>query len=489
MNPLRPHLTRAHARLLQDTFALERRGAFDEALTALRGVWENTTEEPDTSGLDAQQAAETFLRCGALIGFLGHIRQIPTGQENSKNLLTKARSLFLEIYEPAKIAECENYLALAYWRTGEVNEAETWVDEAMSHDLSETSAVRLYTHVINNLLLLSKQRFIEVCADFEARKELFADHADCFLIGSMYNNFGVAQKNLGDTGGALRAMETARDYFALSGSKLQVALAENNLAQTYKTRRRFDEAHASIDHATRLFKEIGDRTREGFSLDTKALIYFDEGKMADALETVDRAIAILGKSENFGYLTETITTKARIQLFTNDFSTATLTLLEAVDLAKVRIGEEAAMRLIGEFEQTFNRRNVDKNSSGREAGRNGIAPDDLKLVLPPEIAHYPDYQGVWINNDDLGPFGLPNGSLAIVVPSAVQRGDLVAVIETDSDLVSCGFYDNDFGIVCLEAGGSEPLLFDQSDVKVLGRIVGVCDARDKTDEPLHVRAL
>lgn len=488
MNPLRPQTDRAHDKLLREVFAFERIGEFDEALSALRGIWDDTTKEPEVQGLDVRLAAETHLRCGALIGFLGHIRQIPTGQERSKNLLTRARSVFLELFEREKIAECENYLALAYWRTGEIKEAESWIEEARSHDLDETSPIRLYTHVIYNLVLLSEKRFLEVCRNFAALEGLFAGCDDDYLIGSMYNNVGVARKNLGNTEEGLQALETARNLFAATGNRLQVALAENNLSQLYKTQRKFASAHASIDHAIELFRKINDRTREGFSLDTKALIFFEEGKFQDALRTVDQAIGILGKSENFAYLTETIATKAKIQLFSDDFTTATLTLLDAVDLARVHISEASAMGLIRDFEQAFNRRNTEAEADV-ESGRTGIATGDLKLVLPPNISHYSDYQGVWIKNADLAPYGLPAGSLAVVVQCNVRRGDLVALIEVETDSVSCGFYDADFGIVCLEAGGSEPLLFDQSAVRILGRIVGVSDAKGKPEEPLEVRAL
>ena len=489
MKPLRPQTARAHTELLRELIGLERSGQFDVALHELRGVWDNTTEQPNVDNLDAPLTAETYLRCGALIGFLGHIRQIPTAQERSKNLLTEARSLYLELYDPEKIAECENYLALAYWRTGESSEAQTWVEEAQSHGLSEKSHVSLYSYVIHDLILLSQKRFVEVCANFSALEKLFEGKADDFLTGSLYNNFGVAAKNLGNTTAALNALEKARELFAASDNKLQIALAENNLSQLYKAERRFARAHASIDRATGLFKEIKDRTREGFSLDTKALIYFEEGKLAAALKTVDKAIAILGRSENYGYLTETIATKARIQLFSDDFSTATLTLLEAVELAKIRISESAAMNLIREFEQSLKRRNAEKKQPPNKAERTGIASGDLKLILPSSIAHYENYQGVWINNSDLEPFGLSRGSLAIVVSAGVKRGDLIALIELDSDLVSCGFYDADFGIICLEAGGSEPQLFNQADVKILGRIVGVCDAKETIEGAMEVSPL
>ena len=104
------------------------------------------------------------------------------------------------------------------------------------------------------------------------------------------------------------------------------------------------------------------------------MIYLDEGKFAAALEAVDHGIAILRKSENFGYLTETIATKARIQLFANDFSTATLTLSEAVELAKIRISEEAAVQLARDFEQALEDRNSSKaRSTQGKTEKSGIA--------------------------------------------------------------------------------------------------------------------
>ena len=489
MKPHRPLTSRrADYKLLREVFGLERSGQFDQALQELRGVWDDTTEQPDVRDLDTRTTAETYLRCGALIGFLGHIRQIPTAQERSKNLLTQARGIFLEIYEPEKIAECENYLALAYWRTGESNEAMSWVEEALSYELPQKCDARLYSYVIRDLILLSQRKFVEVCSSFASRKHLFGDEADTFLAGSLYNNFGLATKNLGDTGAALSALERARDLFAASGNKLQMALAENNLSQLYKTEKRFERAHAAVDRSIELYREIKDRTREGFTFDTKALIYFDEGRFEDALKTANKAIELLGRSENYAYLSETIATKARIQLYSDDFSTATLTLLEAVELAKLRISEAAAMDLIRDFEQSLKERNERKKQKPVDATRTGIASGDLKLVLPPAIAHYDDYQGVWINNSDLESYGLSRGSLAVVVPCRVRRGDLVALMEFDSDLVSCGFFDKDFGIVCLEAGNSEPLLFSESDVKILGKIVGVCDA-SKIGDTIKVQAL
>lgn len=488
MNPRHPETARAHVELVHELFALERRGLFEQGMMELRGVWDDTAAEPHVENLDARMTAEIYLRCGALIGFLGHSKQIPSAQERSKNLLTKARSLFLELYQPEKLAECENYLALAYWRTGEINEAESWIEESQSHELSDACDPRLYSHVIHNLVRLSQKRFAEICENFSRLRQSFLENADNFLIGNFYMNFGIAARNIGDIPNALDSLCKARDFFAEAGNKVQVAMAENNLCYLYKSERRFAEAHRAIDKATQLFKQIGDRTREGFSLDSKALLFLDEGKYVDALDTVDQGIAILRKSENYGYLTETIATKARIQLFSDDFSTATLTLLEGVEIAKMRVSEEAAKRLVQEFEQALEDRNSGKNRQS-EPSLVGLASGDLKLILPPSIAHYDDYQGIWINNSDLESCGLARGSLAVVVPDKIRRGDLVALVEIKNDLVSCGFYDSDFGIVCLEAGGSEPQLFDKGDVKILGKIVGFCNSEKNADGTMDVLPL
>jgi hypothetical protein len=66
---------------------------------------------------------------------------------------------------------------------------------------------------------------------------------------------------------------------------------------------------------------------------------------------------------------------------------------------------------------------------------------------------------------------------------------LVAVSELASGEISCGFFDSDFGVVCLEGCDSEPQLFDQQDVKIIGKIIGVCGTDKDLDGKLIVRPL
>ncbi len=86
---------------------------------------------------------------------------------------------------------------------------------------------------------------------------------------------------------------------------------------------------------------------------------------------------------------------------------------------------------------------------------------------------------------------MKKGILAVVAGEQVKRGDLAAVCEIETDSVICGFYDSEFGIICLESVGGEPQLFDEEKIRILGKIVGVCSSETSTDgkmivEPINV---
>ncbi len=478
------------ALLLKKLFRLERCGKYDEALAELRDIWDDTTKFPDVEDYESRTAAEIILRCGALIGFLGHNKQIPNSQEKSKNLLTEARIRFLDIYDVEKIAECENYLALAYWRTGELVEADVWIDESLSRNLPNSNSVKIYAVLIKSVVLLADKKYKEVISTLEPFQNNFQKYGDAFLNGSFCTNVGFALRNLGKITEALEKYKLAIEFHQKSGHQIYLGTIENNRAYLYQKENRFSEAHESIDNAVKIFKQIKDRTREGFSLDTKAQIYFAEEKYAEALKTAGKAIAILGKSENKAYLVESLMTKAKSLIYLeDDISIAILCLSDAVQIARTDISEDAAKELIKNFENA--RQEKPLPQTGKDVKEKETVSDNLELILPPSIAHYTDLRGVWMVNDHLEQFGLQKGSLAVVANDEIKRGDLVAINELSSDSIICGFYDSDFGIVCLELADSEIQMFDEKDVEIFGKIIGVCKSEKTSDgkmivEPVHI---
>lgn len=457
-------------------FKLERSGKYEEALAELRYIWEDINSFPDLSGFAPRETAEILLRCGALIGFLGHNKQIPNSQETSKNLLTEARNRFFDVYDVKKIAECENYLALAYWRTGELVEAEIWIEESLAQNVPSSSFARLHSHIVKCLIQIQTKKHSEIIENLESVEKEFLACDDYCLKGEFYNNYGLALKNTGEIKDALKNLEAARRCFQKAGHLIYLGLVENNLAQLYKKVRRFDEAHKTIDSATKTFRQIKDRTREGFSLDTKALIFFDEQKYEEALKIIEKAILILAKSENAAYVVETYLSKAKILLYRENPTAAFLCLSDAVQLAKTKISEEKAAALVEEFQELLKEKDAPVMAKTFSEKENDAG--QIELVLHPTIAHYQEFQGVWIKNSHLESFGLQKDSLAVVTRTEIKRGDLVAINEIATDSVMCGFYDSDFGLVCLEGIDDEPRLFDADDIEILGKIVGV----GKTDK-------
>ncbi|MET0751761.1 MAG: hypothetical protein ABWZ66_00175 [Pyrinomonadaceae bacterium] len=307
------------------------------------------------------------------------------------------------------------------------------------------------------------------------------------MKGDFHNHLGIAHQELHQQTEALKNFQLARYYHQKSGHWIYLGTVENNLAQLYKSENKFAKAHEAIDNATKIFRQIKDRTREGFSLDTKAQIHFAEKQYADALKIVEKAINILDSGENKAYLVESYSTKAKTLIYLNDFPAATFCLFEAVKIAQSCISEEAAKNLVKEYESVLQ----EKNSAVIEEmfSEKSSFEEKLELVLPPSMSHYEGIQGIWIKNNHLESIGLRKDSLAVVANEKVTGGDLAAIVETATDAISCGFYDAAFGIVCLEGINSEPQLFDEKDVRILGKIIGVCKSEKSPDGKMIVEPI
>ncbi len=470
--------------LLRRLLRLERQGRYEEALSMVSENWQEPSFIPDCDGLEVEEVAGLLLRFGTLLGFCGYIKMIAGSQERSRDLVMQARELFLDLGQIARVAECENSMALTYSRTGEYSEAHVWLDESFGHDLAASDDARLYSHLIRMVVLLAEGRFeenIEYCRSVEG---LFRRFGDPFLNAGLASNIGISLKDLDRPDEALSYFLLARSFHEKTRHKIYLATVENNIALLYKNQRRFTVAHLAVDKAISVYKKIRDRSREGSSLETKAQIFIAEGDLDLAEKAIDRSIEILRRSENLSFLAESIMTRSRILIAVDNFTDAILNLLEAVDITRQQTGEAAARRLISDFETEWNLRRAPISDQTVS-----VSADRLELVIPPSLAKYENYSGVWINNSFLESVGIHNGSLALVVKDKLRRGDAVALMENETREVSCGFYDADFGIVCLEGSSDQPQLFNEDDVTLLGKIIGVCKEKKNADGRMVVEAI
>ncbi len=462
---------------------LERSGRYAEALDLICEGRDDLSRVPETADFCAEDAAELRLRYGSLIGFYGHNEMIKGAQEHSKNILTAVREVFQELRNVEKIAECENLIALAYWRTGEYRETDLWIDTALSHGLTRASRVRLHSFMVRSLNFLSLKKHDQNIAYCRSVEEDFRKFGDALLNASICSNMGISLKDTGRSSEALTYFTLAKTYHEKSRHRIYLATVENNLALLHMNEGSFRLAHSSVDAAIGIYKKLKDKTREGSSLETKAQICLAEKLPEAALNYTDRSITLLRKSENLAYLAESLMTRAKILLILDNFQDAVLSMMEAVDITRRQTGETAARELIDEFQTALD--------PDRKAVKNNFPADsnELELVIPASLSKYSEYSGVWINNSHLADLGIPKGSLAVTVNEKVNRGDLVAAVERDSGAVVCGYYDSDFGMVCLESGSGQPHLFDENAITIKGKIVGVCRNGENADGKMIVEPI
>ena len=465
------NIARPPAQLAAKLHQLEWQGRYNEALEDCLELVDGKARIPAFDDVTHEETAELLLRYGALIGFCGHISQIANSQEQSKDLVTRALAEFIDLGYEEKIAECENYMALAYSRISEWNESLVWLDSSVRRNIPVRCGTRLHTHLIRALINLEKRDFHKNIDLLEDMESVYLEKGDAFLLCNYYANLGISLKDLGRTAAALSCLKLARYYSGKAQHRIYQGTAENNLAQLYWLTGDFERAHRAIDNATRIFRGIKDKTREGFSFDTKASIFVAEKKYANALRTIDKAIDILRRGENAGFHAEAILTKAKVLLHMDRFGDAILALISAVEITRIKVGDESVRKLVEEFAGVMK----EVSATQPTAGETAVGMDGLNLLVPASLAHYPAYSGIWIQSSNLRHFGLKKGALAIVVNEDARRGDLVAIENLRSRSISFGLFDREFGLVCLDKGDGEPQLFDENEVRILGKIVGVGD--------------
>ena len=469
----------------EELLALEKSGEYDIALEQVRSFWTDWNTIPSFLESESNIEAELILRCGSLLGFLGHVRQTSNAQETSRDLLTEAHRRFTRLDNDKKAGECENYLALSYWRTGEFSEAETFVAASLARNLPDSSHIRLYSVLIQAMIYDVTDRSSLVVDQLNNAREQFLEYADAYLLGNFFTNLGLALKNTGRTQEAIDNLESGRRYYRDCGHQIYLGIVENNLAQVYKREARFFEAHKAVEGAIRIYEDLGDRARKGSSLDTKAQIFFEEGEYKQGLETIDQALAILESGENTAYLTEAHFTKAKLLVLLDQLAAASGSLYDAMQLARTNVGVEAGERLAKEFEIVVRKKSLPQDLETQM--RNKIYEGDMELILPPSLSNYDDYQVIRIRNSHLEQIGINKDSLAVVVEDTIKRGDLVALTEIADDAVICGFYDYFAGIVSITGMTSETLLFKSEEVKLVGKIIGVGDREPGSDGMIHIK--
>ncbi len=297
--------------IVNEVFKSELIGDYSAAYQRLSVFWNDFRVKPDIRELPADIIADIYLRCGSIAGFLGRSKHLANAQEISRNLLNEAKEQFENLDAKSKIAECENYLAISFERTGDIKAARNCLGSALAKDIPFQHPVRLYSHIIASMLDLTEKKYEQVIQSSLSLENLFQESEIAVYKGCFYNHYGLALKNCGMNDEALDKYLTARYFFFEAGHHQYCGALENNIANLYLADKQFKEAHNFAQKAENSFKLVGDFSRQGFSLDTRANVFLAEKQFEKACEFSDKAIKMLGSGENSNFLAEAYLTKTK----------------------------------------------------------------------------------------------------------------------------------------------------------------------------------
>lgn len=450
--------TKTRTLVLNHLLDLEREGKYKECLEKIH---ELLSEFQEFTKSEAPIYFELTLRQGAVLGFLGSLEQSQHSQEESKRLLSIARNGFVTLQNNEKVAECENYLALAYWRMSSYDDALIWLENAFFNN-PKINEVRLHSFVIESLILLSQKKYNEIIDKIELLLRFFLKNGNAFLLGCIATNLGLAYKNLSNNKKSIDYLLKAKIAHRESGHMIYLASVENNLAQVYRLERLFKKAHKYIDSALS-YTEINKRCR-AINLDTKALIFFDEGKYLEALDSVNEAIELL-KGDDYNFLTGILQTKIKILLELKDFRKACITYAENYSLLISYSDEKLANQFTDEFLKTLKSKFTVSVRLYEEYCR-----PQIELSLPEDLA-VGRFYAVRMNSNDLESIGIKLGMVLLVIDEPIKKGDLVVISDKDKEIV-IGFFDKHLGLIGIKKPTSQPLIFEETEVKVLGKVRG-----------------
>ncbi len=347
--------------IIQNAKQHESIGRYDDAAKSLSAYWKNTNERPDVSELNREEQAEVLLRCGSLAGYIGSCGLKKDTQKLAQTLITEASRLFWLSGDIEKIAECETYMASTYQRVGQLDEARGWINAALEREIDKNCEVRLYSYIIENLILFEEKKYVALVNKCKGLEPLFRNSQFYILQGDFNNSYAFGLMKTGDRNGALSRFELAKAFYTKTNHFLYLAGVENNLAIFFKTEGVYKEAHESAKAARENYKKFGDRTREGYSIDTQAQIYLAEGKFEEALNCANEAIKMLQKGENYCYLVNSIETKCQILLKMKDYETYAKTIVACINIASIHISHRQADKFIDSLAEVLsNRGNLTK---------------------------------------------------------------------------------------------------------------------------------
>jgi tetratricopeptide (TPR) repeat protein len=378
--------------LLRCKTALEQkdRGDYAAAQATMRPLWKRVGESPKTTGLEPAVAAEILLCVGILTSWIGSKNQIRDAQELAKNLITQSMTYFESSRDISKVAIAQSEMAYCYYREGTLNEARSWLHDALNK-LTFQGAARARALLKLTTVECSAGRFHEALELLNENEALFRKITNYTIKGGYHHELAIILRNLA-------TRENRPEYFRRAINEYKEADAQFRLAQNpifradlianvgyllYKISR-YKEAHKYLNEARRLTVRFKNKASTAQIDDSLAQLLIAEGRLAEAERIARRAVAALRKGGHFCMMAEALITEGVALARSGRTARAHFIFRQAIESAHqvnaLNIAGLAALTLIEEIQELSPEVLQAAYRQAREWLANSQSPD-IKLRL------------------------------------------------------------------------------------------------------------
>ena len=297
--------------------ALEQKDREDYAgaQKTMRPFWRNVGANPRITGLDLPVAAEILLCSGILTSWIGSKNQVSEAQEIAKDLLTRSITHFETIKDVTKIAVAHSEIAYCYWREGAVNEARSWLHEALKK-LTFEGAARARALLKLSTVEWTSGRFREALELLNQNESLFQKITNPTIRGGYHSELAIIHRNLATRENkleyfhrAVNEYKEAEKQFRLARNQIYRSDVINNVGFLLFKLSRYKEAHKYLDEARCLTVRFKDKARTAQIDESRAQVLIAEGRFADAERIARRAVSVLRKSGRSCVMAEALITQ------------------------------------------------------------------------------------------------------------------------------------------------------------------------------------
>ena len=343
--------------------ALEQKdkGDYAGAQETMRPLWKGVGERPKTTALDPSVAAEVMLCVGILTSWIGSQNQIRDAQELAKNLITQSMTYFESIRDVTKVAGAQSEIAYCYYREGSLNEARSWLHEALNK-LTFEGAARARALLKLTTVEWTAGRFRAALELLDVNESLFRKITNPTIKGGYHTELAIIHRNLATMENRLeyfrRAINEYREaerQFRLAHNQIFRADVINNVGFLLFKLGHYKEAHKYLNEARRLTVRFKNRTHTAQIDESRAQVLIAEGRLSEAERIARRAVSALKQSGHSCMMAEALITQGVALARLGRTAHARFIFRQAIEAAHrvsaLNVAGLAALTLIEEIEE------------------------------------------------------------------------------------------------------------------------------------------